>query len=169
MSIGSVRFLLVDISFLFVYSSPVPRRPKQGKCYSESSPEADRLRDVLKTAIRAFGLNRRKVERAMGLSDSYLSRLFSGAMSLRVTHVVEIARALNVEPAEIFAAAFQHRQAAHSPAYELVRVALQDLRPPADAACEAPPEEPAGPELEKMLEMLLLKAIRRIADRALTP
>ncbi|HEX7184334.1 MAG TPA: hypothetical protein VF756_21070, partial [Thermoanaerobaculia bacterium] len=88
-------------------------------------------------------------------------------------HVVEIARVLNVEPEEVFAVAFRHMPAAHSSAYELVRVALQDLRPPADAVCEAPPEEPArepaGPELERMLEALLLKAIRRIADRALTP
>ncbi|HEX7186462.1 MAG TPA: helix-turn-helix transcriptional regulator, partial [Thermoanaerobaculia bacterium] len=76
-------------------------------------------------------LSNRKVERAMGLSDSYLSRVFSGAIALRVSHVVEIARVLNVEPEEVFAVAFRHMPAAHSSAYELVRVALQDLRPPA--------------------------------------
>lgn len=171
----ALRFPEIDIRRLLVYSLLVSPRRKRAVGYSESSPESERLCAVLKAALLAAGLNRRKVERAMGLSDSYLSRLFSGAIALRVTHVVEIARVLEVEPAEIFAAAF-HGETAHTAAYERVREALQPFRwndaPSGEGAAsrggppDAAAEEPAGPEVEQALEKLLLKALRRIVDRA---
>jgi hypothetical protein len=149
--------ILIRLRDLF---SVMPR-PRLEIRFSETSPESERLCAVLKATILGLGFSCLKVERAMGVCDSYLSRVFSGAIALRVSHVVEIARVLKVEPAEVFAAAFRHMPAAHSPAYERLRAVLQVPRPP-----EEPVPEPAGPKLEEMLEMLLLKALRRIIDRA---
>lgn len=68
------------------------------------------LNKVLKTAIVTAGLTQKKVERRLGLSQGYLSRLFGGQIDLKVDHVVQIAKVLEVEPEELFLAAFPPSQ-----------------------------------------------------------
>ena len=65
-----------------------------------------RLCEVLKKAIGAMGLTQKEVEHRLGLSPGYLSRLFGGQIDLKVDHIVQIARVLEVEPGEIFRLAF---------------------------------------------------------------
>lgn len=64
------------------------------------------LGKVLKQAIGALGLTQKEVEHRLGLSQGYLSRLFGGQIELKVDHVVQIAKVLEVEPEEIFRLAF---------------------------------------------------------------
>jgi len=69
-------------------------------------PETAQLVRVLRKAISAFGLTQKEVERRLGLSQGYLSRLFGGQIDLKMDHVLDIARVLQVDPNEIFRLAF---------------------------------------------------------------
>ncbi|MFL6293586.1 MAG: helix-turn-helix domain-containing protein [Thermoanaerobaculia bacterium] len=56
----------------------------------------------LEDSIRASKLSRREVERRLGMGQGYLNSLFKGRIQLRVAHVYEIARVLEVEPLRLF-------------------------------------------------------------------
>jgi transcriptional regulator with XRE-family HTH domain len=70
---------------------------------------------VLKTAMRVLGISNRDVERRLGLSGSYLSRLFSGDIDLRFSHLVSISRAIGMEPEELLWLAYPRGAAPPSP------------------------------------------------------
>lgn len=159
----------------------MPRKRKSGS-RPETSAEARRLLTVLKTAMRVLGYSNRQIERKMGLSDSYLSRVFSEAIELRISHIIEIARIIGVEPVEIFQLAFPERTAQPTAAGNHLREALKGMQKVAPASWEvpAPPSEPApksgdGPpapvegatesEVDKALEKMLARALQRIAER----
>jgi transcriptional regulator with XRE-family HTH domain len=61
---------------------------------------------VLKSAIPALGFTQKEVESRLKLSQGYLSRLFGGQIDLKVDHVAQICRILQVDPEEIFRLAF---------------------------------------------------------------
>lgn len=159
----------------------MPRKRKSGN-RPETSPEARRILTVLKTAMRVLGYSNRQIERKMGLSDSYLSRVFSETIELRISHIVEIARIIGVEPVEIFQLAFPERMAQPTPAGNHLREALKGMQKVAPASWEAPPPppEPAAKgedkpstlvegatesEVDKALERMLARALQRIAER----
>ena len=56
----------------------------------------------LEDSIRASKLSRREIERRLGMGQGYLNSLFKGRIQLRVAHVYEIARVLEVEPLRLF-------------------------------------------------------------------
>jgi len=70
------------------------------------------LLDVLSRAIRATRTTRQSVERQMGLSSGYLSKILGGAVELRVRHVLMLAAALNMEPDDLFRLAWPGRDLA---------------------------------------------------------
>ena len=78
-------------------------------------PEEQHVLAVLKTTLRVLGVTNRDVERRLGLSGSYLSRLFSGDIDLRFSHLVSIARALGMEPEELLWLAYPQDEASSSP------------------------------------------------------
>src|SRR5215203_3104757 len=100
---------------------------------------------VLRTSIRAVGLTHREVEKRLGVSRGYLSRLFSGAMDLRFDHVAEIAEAIGLEPEEVFRLAFPPMQAPVKPEVSRLREALGAAAVPASE----PPESGETSPLEK--------------------
>lgn len=67
--------------------------------------EVQRVVELLRTVIRTFGTNR-MIERKLGMRPGYLSRIFGGAVELRLEHVLSVCRALDVAPGEFFALAF---------------------------------------------------------------
>lgn len=67
--------------------------------------EVQRLVELLRMVIRTFGTNR-EVERKLGMRPGYLSRIFGGAVELRMEHVLAVCRALDVAPGEFFTLAF---------------------------------------------------------------
>ena len=68
--------------------------------------ETEHLLTVLKTTILFLGSSTRKVEKKLGVGSSYLSRLFSGRMELKFQHIVDIARAVGMEPEEMLFLAY---------------------------------------------------------------
>jgi transcriptional regulator with XRE-family HTH domain len=62
--------------------------------------------DVLRSAIRVLGFSYNEVGAKLGVSNGYLSRLFSGKIDLKFDHIVEISRALGFEPEEMLHLAY---------------------------------------------------------------
>ena len=111
------------------------------------------LSQVLKRAIRALGLSLREVERRLGMSRGYLTRLFAGEMDLKVDHVVLIAEILGVEPEEIFRLAFPASPA--EPGQAVLR-----LRESFGVPAEPPqPETGAASGLEREIEQIVHRAL----------
>jgi transcriptional regulator with XRE-family HTH domain len=121
--------------------------------------QTTRLNQVLKTSIRALGLTLREVERRLGMSRGYLSRLFAGEMDLKVDHVVEIAEILGIEPEEIFRLAFPSSPA--EPGHVTVR-----LREAFGVESEpAPPETGPPSALEREIEQIVNRALGKAFAR----
>ena len=69
-----------------------------------------RVAEVLSAAVRMAGRSRLSLERQMGLSSGYLSKILGGTVELRLRHVSMILDALEVDPADFFRVAFPLRQ-----------------------------------------------------------
>ncbi len=92
----------------------------------------------LEDSIRASKLSRREVERRLGMGQGYLNSLFKGRIQLRVAHVYEIARVLEVEPLRLFFEATPPKD----PDWLLEQLGLgPGKRPPAALLAGMPREE----------------------------
>ena len=117
-----------------------------------------RLSQVLKTAIGALGFSLREVERRLGLSRGYLTRLFAGEMDLKIDHVVDIAGVLGVEPEEIFHLAFPIPQNEPTHAVARLREAFGATAPAAQPAAMSAIEK----EIEQIVNRALGKAFSKL-------
>lgn len=77
--------------------------PKKKEAPSPERPEVEHVLASLKAAIRVLGYSIRDIEKKLGYSFGYLSRVFGGTIELKVEHVMDIARALEMPPEEILA------------------------------------------------------------------
>jgi transcriptional regulator with XRE-family HTH domain len=121
-------------------------------------PETQKLITVLQTATKVLGIPLREVERRMGLSTGYLSRVLSGKVELRVDHICAIARAMELEPAEIFRAAFPLDATPPSAAALKIRGAVTSFASP-EAVTPGGPVPMGDPD---QVEQLLEKTLRRL-------
>jgi transcriptional regulator with XRE-family HTH domain len=137
----------------------MPPRRKDYQPKTEAAPEVRRLLHVLKTSMKVLGFNNRDVERKLGLSGSYLSRLFSGLIELRVEHIVDIGRSIGVEPEEIFQLAFPRKSRPASAAAARLREVLQPGGDEVSAGNEA------ATELEQALEKMIARSLQKILGR----
>jgi len=112
--------------------------------------EVQRLINILRTAMRVLGVTNRDIERKLGLSPSYLSRLFSGGIELKAEHLVQIPKAMGLQPAEFFHLAYPRRVQPGSRAAEQLRELLRDLQPPPEAPSGALTDE----QMEQVREMM---------------
>jgi transcriptional regulator with XRE-family HTH domain len=138
---------------------------------------------MLKTAMKVLGFTNRDVERKLGLSGSYLSRLFSGMIDLKVDHVVAISKVVGIEPEEMFQIAFPRKRKAPSAAAVRLRETLEeyqrtgnapwggslnlselDFEEP-DRPAPAAAEEKGNSDLEQALEKMMAKALHKVLDK----
>ena len=70
------------------------------------------LTRLLGALIRVSGQTRQTLERRLGWSAGYLSRLLAGSIDLKMRHVLLICEALGVEPGEFFHMAYPGRPTA---------------------------------------------------------
>jgi transcriptional regulator with XRE-family HTH domain len=119
-------------------------------------PETERLLDVLKAAAKVLGFSLRELERKLGYSTGYLSRLLRGKVEVRMDHVCSIARAMGLEPSEVFQVAFPRTATPPSEAAARVRGALYKFSPP------DPMENRSNAEMEQLLEKTLRRLFREL-------
>lgn len=126
--------------------------------------EVARLRSLLRDAIKLSKRSNRDVEKALGLSGGYLSRLFAGVMDLRVEHVLAICQVIDFPPAEFFRASYPLREG-EDPRGSKLQQALARLHPAAqlEEPPKAAPSESTGTKPnEEELERMLLSALRKL-------
>lgn len=140
-----------------------------------------RVTQMLKAAVRFTGVSHRHIEREMGLSTGYLSRILSGKAELRIEHVLGVCRAIGLPPSAFFEAAYPGREL--EPETARLVAALQELLPAeedaprARARKEAParpparkPGKPAAPsatsQLRRLLEAVLAEMQEQDEDSA---
>lgn len=94
--------------------------------------ESERLMSLLRKAMRMLDIKHRDLAVRMGVSPSYLSRLFHGVIDLKLDQLVRIVEALGLRPGEFFRLAYP-----------------DDAEPPSDAAVALSglaPEKAGRPE-----------------------
>lgn len=129
--------------------------------------ETEHMIGTLKTLMRILGFRNSDIERKLGWSVSYLSRLYSGGIELRFEHIVDIARALEMRPQEIFRFAYPDVDEPPSDSARRVRQATASLsgrplaapQPQQPMVVQAPP--PAGLS-ESEVERIVIRTMRRM-------
>src|SRR5262245_10718831 len=109
----------------------------------EIPPESAHVLNVVKTILRLLEQTNRDLERHLGLSGSYMSRLFSGDMALHFQHLLDISRTLGLAPQELVTLAYP--EILDPPTGEAARrywAVLEPFKSPAEALGQAVPEEP---------------------------
>jgi transcriptional regulator with XRE-family HTH domain len=119
------------------------------QCQTMKDKDVIRVAQMLKAAVRFTGISHRKIERDMGLSTGYLSRILSGKVELRIQHVLGVCRAIGLPPSAFFEAAYPSREL--DPETARLVAALQELLPGEDAAPRTKPRKaaPARPPARK--------------------
>jgi transcriptional regulator with XRE-family HTH domain len=112
--------------------------------------EVERVIRLLRTVIRLLGFTNREIERRLGLTPSYLTRLFGGAIELRYEHVLAIGRALGLKPNEVFEVLYPRRD--EEPSETSVR--LHDILKEMSATPPPEPPPPSGVTLEQVDERI---------------
>jgi transcriptional regulator with XRE-family HTH domain len=125
--------------------------------------ETERIVTVLKTAMRILGVTNREVEKKLGVSYGYLSRLFAGSMELKVDHIVEITEAMGLHPAEFFQLVYPRLPDPPSAPAQKLRTALQGFQPgPPQAEPPGSDRRPTPDEIEKMMLASLRKLLSEL-------
>jgi transcriptional regulator with XRE-family HTH domain len=126
---------------------------------------------TVRTLMRILGFRNADVERKLGWSVSYLSRLYSGGIELRFEHIVDIAGALGLRPEEVFRFAYPDLGEEPSDAAKQVRQATASLGgirlPATPAAAPAAPVPPAITEAD--VERIVAKTLRRFLSDGTPP
>jgi transcriptional regulator with XRE-family HTH domain len=124
----------------------------------EIQAEIQRLLYVLRVAMRMLDVSNREVEKRLGLSYGYLSRLFSGSIELKVEHILLILDVLGLTPSEFFQLAYPRQNAPLSESAERLHSILRGLGP-----LPQPEERPAAKAMTaEELEALISKVLRKM-------
>lgn len=129
-------------------------------------PEIARVLQRIKIAIQSLGYSLRDIEKRLKVSDGYLSRVFLGAIELKLDHIIGISKALGMTPEELMAFVYPKQKDPMSPStYELWRRVggsplggLPGLQP------QAPKEgAPSDEELDRALRRSLSRVLGDLA------
>ncbi|HJX28135.1 MAG TPA: helix-turn-helix transcriptional regulator, partial [Thermoanaerobaculia bacterium] len=110
--------------------------------------------------MRILGFRNADLERKLGLSTSYLSRLFSGGIELRFEHIVNLAGAMGMRVEEILRFAYPETGETPSEAARRLQAATGHFKPSAPPQPATAPPAPSAPS-EADLERLMAKTLRR--------
>jgi transcriptional regulator with XRE-family HTH domain len=122
--------------------------------------EIKRLLNVLRTAMKILDITNREVEKKLGLSYGYLSRLFAGAIELKIEHVLDICGAIGLRPAEFFHLAYPRVPVPGTPAATKLRDVLQGFQPQGTNGGE--PESAHLSVGHEEIERMMLASLRKL-------
>ena len=125
--------------------------------------EIKRLLSVLRTAMKILDITNREVEKKLGLSYGYLSRLFAGTIELKIEHILDICQAIGLRPAEFFHLAYPRVQVPGTPAAARLRDVLQGFQP-AQPEADSDPTIPPGMTHEESERMMLVSLRKLLAE-----
>jgi transcriptional regulator with XRE-family HTH domain len=130
-------------------------------------PEVEHMLTMIKTAMRVLGYTNRDVERKLGLSSSYLSRLFSGLIDLKFQHIIDIAGAIEMDPVELIYFAYPQPKQPPSKAATRMRTLIGGPAMPAlgaqEVARQQAPQGPSQKELEEMMRGMMKKLFAELS------
>jgi transcriptional regulator with XRE-family HTH domain len=130
-----------------------------------AKPRAEQLTEVLKILLRFSKVRHRDIEERLGLSGGYMSRLLSGKIDIKISHVLRLAEILDIRLHELFAIAFPEEGAGRpSPGLQHIRKVFPNLVPPVLGA-EPADAQAAGPDL-KELHQRLETGFNEVLERA---
>jgi transcriptional regulator with XRE-family HTH domain len=125
---------------------------------------------TLRTLMRILGFRNADVERKLGWSVSYLSRLYSGGIELRFEHILDIGAALGLKQEEVFRFAYPDLGEEPSEAATQVRQATASLGGMRLPVTPAPPAAPVPPAItEADVERIVAKTLRRFLSDGTPP
>jgi hypothetical protein len=111
-------------------------------------PEEKHVLSVLKTTMRVLGFSNRDLERELKLSGSYLSRLFSGDIDLRFSHILDLSRAMGLAPEEVLLLAYPPIEGPKSPAAQRLAAFMERRQVPPEGPEGMAPAAPTREEIE---------------------
>jgi transcriptional regulator with XRE-family HTH domain len=120
--------------------------------------EIKRLLQVLRTTMRLLDVSNRDVEKKLGLSYGYLSRLFAGTIELKVEHILSVLEVIGLTPAEFFHLAYPRPAGQASDAAIRMRSIMQGFQP-------IPDDRPASPSSEDV-ERMMMSALKKLLGDA---
>ncbi len=126
-----------------------------------SHEEIVRIAAALRTAIRLSGISHRQVERELGLSTGYLTRILAGQVELRVRHVLDVCRVIGLPPDRFFGALCPQQDAPE--AMSRLERGLAQLHA-APGRPVPPGTEPAAGETRSRPVSELLRRLRQALD-----
>jgi transcriptional regulator with XRE-family HTH domain len=136
---------------------------RSGKIWPSMKPETLHIIQILRSAMRVLGYTNREIESRLHVSGGYLTRLFNGTMELRFEHIVDISRAMGLDPEEIFHLAYPHPR---NPPTEAAQRLRETFAPRLPELSEAPAggagkPEPAATGIEQEMERMMRKVLSR--------
>jgi transcriptional regulator with XRE-family HTH domain len=135
-------------------------------------PETEHIIQILRSALRVLGFTNREVEKKLGVSGGYLTRLFNGTMELRFEHIVDIARAIGLEPQEIFELAYPQPRQPPTEAAQRLRETFAPPQSPMTAASAVKAETVKSEEellsaaFDQQMERMMMKMFRKFLASA---
>jgi transcriptional regulator with XRE-family HTH domain len=105
-----------------------------------SEEQVARLTSVLRSAIRLSEFSNRDLERKLGFSGGYLSRLFGGQIDIKLSHILTVLDIIGLYPSEFFQMAFPSAESEPSPLMKKILDMAPQLRP---GPMQPPQQQPA--------------------------
>lgn len=121
----------------------------------------EHLARALKHVIRASDYSARAIERELGMSGGYVSRLTSGRLELKMSNLFDILDVLGLTPNEFFSIAFPLRPGEASSLMKRLR----ELSPPPEPAGGRSVEPDAG---DGEMERKVMDALRKVLSETET-
>lgn len=122
----------------------------------------------MQTLLRVLDLSNREIERRLSLSPSYLTRVFTGYVEVKLEHILSIARAMGLTPAEFFEFAYPETSEPPSEAAKTVRARLSKLQPSrptgSPAAAPQPPPMLSEHEINRIIDARLKKLVDAVTE-----
>jgi transcriptional regulator with XRE-family HTH domain len=114
--------------------------------------ESERLMSLLRKAMRMLDVKHRDLAKRLGVSPSYLSRLFHGVIDLKVDQLVRIVEALGLRPGEFFRMAYPEDAEPFTPAAAALRGLVPEGAALQSSASPAAPVYVTAEEVERKIE-----------------